>query len=321
MIVCFHLSSNYSFESFHRTETKCIQKIHKRPTPFIFSIFFSQKSSGTSPQKLKEKNSRVAAKTNKTKATRIPEPVVRLTRLELDKNQNPLRTHHTRNALVAEFKNTNVMTRKRLSIEQAKSPTQRVSMIRRITANSTPSPPASRKSSVSSSSSSPRAAASSKPAPSPRRLIRSSDSQSSQSSSNSSVSTTKSPVAPARGLKRGRPARENTVSSSSSSPTSPRTSTRLTASSTRSSPTVTPDPKRRASAGINETKKTPTKATVAQTRASRNQISNEIVNSQKSSLNKSAPIATVRSTRSAQNQNNQKTTRNRSQSEKSSARK
>lgn len=45
-------------------------------------------------------------------------------------NTNPL--YHTRNARVAEFKNTNVMTRNRQAIDQIKSPTRRVEHLNRV---------------------------------------------------------------------------------------------------------------------------------------------------------------------------------------------
>lgn len=44
-----------------------------------------------------------------------------------------LTPHRTRNALVAEFKETNVMTRNRLAVDQIKSPTRRVEHLKKVT--------------------------------------------------------------------------------------------------------------------------------------------------------------------------------------------
>lgn len=44
-----------------------------------------------------------------------------------------LTPHRTRNALVAEFKKTNVMTRNRLAVDQIKSPTRRVEHLKKVT--------------------------------------------------------------------------------------------------------------------------------------------------------------------------------------------
>lgn len=41
--------------------------------------------------------------------------------------------HRTRNALVAEFKENNIMTRKRQSLDQIKSPTQRIEQLKKLT--------------------------------------------------------------------------------------------------------------------------------------------------------------------------------------------
>lgn len=75
-----------------------------------------QQSSPKSKRKLVESNVMVRLK--------------KLSRQSLDRHLGT--THRTRNALVAEYKNTNVMTRNRLAVDQIKSPTRRVEHIRRV---------------------------------------------------------------------------------------------------------------------------------------------------------------------------------------------
>lgn len=79
-----------------------------------------------SPKRLKEKNVKVTPAVNH----RLSRAVVKVTRLRLDVNDNS--SHRTRNARVAEFKQANVMTRNRLSVDRIKSPTQRIEHLKKI---------------------------------------------------------------------------------------------------------------------------------------------------------------------------------------------
>lgn len=54
--------------------------------------------------------------------------------------QSPNSSYRTRNALVAEYKNQNIMTRNRLSLDQMKSPTRRIEHLRKISNNTLPLP-------------------------------------------------------------------------------------------------------------------------------------------------------------------------------------
>lgn len=113
----------------------------------------------TSPKRLKEKNVKVTPKINH----RLSRALVKVTRLQVDVNDNtPQSAHRTRNARVAEFKQTNVMTRNRLTVDRIKSPTQRLEHLKKVAPlvsngdSNTSSRSSSRKSSISSNVSSPR---------------------------------------------------------------------------------------------------------------------------------------------------------------------
>lgn len=114
----------------------------------------------TSPKRLKEKNVKVTPKVNH----RLSRAMVKVTRLKIDANEAPSRSHNTRNARVADFKNQNVMTRNRLTVDRIKSPTQRIAQLKKVAPkvdetngnSSASSRSSSRKSSISSNMSSPR---------------------------------------------------------------------------------------------------------------------------------------------------------------------
>lgn len=129
----------------------------------LFSVYcLLQKSTTeqTSPKRLKEKNVKVTPKVNH----RLSRAKVVVTRLPIDVNGSPPSSHRTRNARVAEFKNTNVMTRTRLSVDRIKSPTQRIEHLKKVAPlvvesngdNNASSRSSSRKSSITSNLSSPR---------------------------------------------------------------------------------------------------------------------------------------------------------------------
>lgn len=82
------------------------------------------------------------------KRHRLSQARVRLERLNVESSENVI-IHRTRNALVAEFKETNIMTRNRRSLDQVKSPTQRMEQLKKLTPTASKSP----KSNASKSSS------------------------------------------------------------------------------------------------------------------------------------------------------------------------
>lgn len=70
--------------------------------------------------------------------------MVRLKKMSRQSLERHMSTpHRTRNALVAEYKNANVMTRNRLAVDQMKSPTRRVEHIRRVSSGLNRSEPSS----------------------------------------------------------------------------------------------------------------------------------------------------------------------------------
>lgn len=71
--------------------------------------------------------------------------MVRLKKMSRQSLERAMATppHRTRNALVAEYKNANVMTRNRLAVDQMKSPTRRVEHIRRVSSGLNRSEPSS----------------------------------------------------------------------------------------------------------------------------------------------------------------------------------
>lgn len=73
------------------------------------------------------------------KRHRLSQARVRLERLNVDSSENVI-IHRTRNALVAEFKETNIMTRNRRSLDQVKSPTQRMEQLKKLTPTASKSP-------------------------------------------------------------------------------------------------------------------------------------------------------------------------------------
>lgn len=66
------------------------------------------------------------------KRHRLSQAHVRLERLNVVSSDNVI-VHRTRNALVAEFKENNIMTRKRQSLDQIKSPTRRMEQLKKLT--------------------------------------------------------------------------------------------------------------------------------------------------------------------------------------------
>lgn len=182
---------------------------------------------------------------------------VRLTRINIDEldndEQQSARQHRTRNALVAEFQERNIMTRKRQSVEQIKSPAQRVGHSKKIASNATSSA-SSNQSSSSASTSTVSSRKSSLSSPTTRSPARSSHSTPKQLPTKTQQQQRKSAPQPAQettkpnSLKRSRPDRNQSTKENEKTPLSksitPRTR-KFNDSSTTSSPSVTPVPKRR----------------------------------------------------------------------------
>lgn len=92
------------------------------------SILQSPNSKNTTPKS----NTPVQPTREGRKRHRLSQAHVRLERLNIDTRENVI-VHRTRNALVAEFKDKNIMTRNRKSLEQIKSPTQRMEQLKKLT--------------------------------------------------------------------------------------------------------------------------------------------------------------------------------------------
>lgn len=90
------------------------------------------------PKKAKTPSKKTAKKPNtqssaeKRKRHRLSQAHVRLERINLPADETP---HRTRSALVAEFKEKNIMTRNRHSLDRIKSTTQRVEHLKKIAPN------------------------------------------------------------------------------------------------------------------------------------------------------------------------------------------
>lgn len=102
----------------------------KEKTPFLFDNFQNAASKNTMTSK-----SSPAASQEGRKRHRLSQAHVRLERLNFDTSENVI-VHRTRNALVAEFKEKNIMTRNRKSLDQVKSPTQRMEQLKKLTPTS-----------------------------------------------------------------------------------------------------------------------------------------------------------------------------------------
>lgn len=115
------------------------------------------KSAGKSTEKTAKKSaekSKPLATPERRKRHRLSQAHVRLERMNLEASDNVV-VHRTRNALVAEFKENNIMTRKRQSLDQIKSPTRRMEQLKKLTPTTTTMTTIGRSSRNSSASSSP----------------------------------------------------------------------------------------------------------------------------------------------------------------------
>lgn len=191
-----------------------------------------------------DKNDRLSTPRPNKREHRLSQAYVRVTPLkdsQVVATKSKSSTPRTRNALVAEFQNTNVMTRNRKSIDQMKSPTQRLSLIKRLTnaRTSSPSSPSSQ-----STNSSPSRRQSNQSDVSFLSLSPSAINKSGLSPSPPAVSK------PKNGLKRGRPSTKSSSNSTSDSSASSSPSRRVNQhkANTPASPKLTPAAKRRANA-------------------------------------------------------------------------
>lgn len=84
------------------------------------------------PSKKPAKRPNTLSSAEKRKRHRLSQAHVRLERINLPADETP---HRTRSALVAEFKEKNIMTRNRHSLDRIKSTTQRVEHLKKIAPN------------------------------------------------------------------------------------------------------------------------------------------------------------------------------------------